>query len=129
MHDIYSEYSRLGYDALDQNLRPTRAADLRDILDTHSTINNLIFTGRAAESFSGKQLESQGVIAQYLFGSGGVSGKKMPRGRHLTLVLPRGQREIQTFTVPSPSRTTLRRYSLDEICEIYRSALGLRNVA
>jgi hypothetical protein len=34
-----------------------------------------------------------------------------------------GERKIETFTVPSPSRGTLRRYSLDKIISQYRTAL------
>jgi hypothetical protein len=124
MHDICEEYTRKGTGALDKDLDDVRRrTDLRRILEEHETIDSLIFTGRSAEKHSGKQMECQKLIRPYQFGADGISKKSMPRLRSLSIAVKEGERKIRTATVPSPSPSTLRVYSLKEIIHQYRTAL------
>jgi hypothetical protein len=120
MHDICQEYTRKGSGALDKDLIVSKCADMRHILEEHKTIKTLVFTGRSAETRSGKRMEEQKLLDQYKFGGGGISKKPPPRQRPLSISVDQGKRPIQTFTVPSPSPRNV--MTLDKKIEQYKIA-------
>ena len=80
MHDICQEYIRKKKgSALDKDLDVRKFTNLRHILEKHTTIITLVFTGGSAEMLSGKQMEKHELIKEYHFWGGGRRKQPMPR--------------------------------------------------
>jgi G:T/U-mismatch repair DNA glycosylase len=125
--DILQEWWRRAHDANDTNLEPLTFSDLGQILRQRPAIDTLIITGGQAEIWTGQQMEKSGLIHVGHFWRD-VRGKKMPRERRFRIELDGKQREINIYTLPSPSPSADRRYRLPHKIEMYRSILLLRSL-
>lgn len=109
MVDVLQSYKRTKpQSAKDSDLDPITYTEFRPIFEQHTTIDTLVLTGGRAEEWTGNKLENERLIGPGDFWRNGKS--VMPRLRKLDFGIDGTRREIQVFTLPSPSRASDRRY-------------------
>jgi G:T/U-mismatch repair DNA glycosylase len=125
MIDVLQTYRRKQPgSAKDSDLDPVIYTDFKPIFEQHPTIKTLTFTGGKAEEWTGVKLEKERLIRHGDFRKSG----NMPRPRLLTIDLDGVQREIEAFTLPSPSRASDRRYRNSKL-QMYEEVLLKRSPA
>jgi G:T/U-mismatch repair DNA glycosylase len=101
------------------------------IFARHRSIDTVVFTGERAEKWTGEQLEKEGLIERGNFASairGEAKGKKrtIPRSAAITLWVDSEQRQIDFFTLPSPSAGNWMTYTEEQKIQWYGNVLCKR---
>ena len=134
MRDILQVYRRKeGTEtrARDDDIEWRICTELGPILRHHRSIDTVVFTGEKAEKWTGEQLEKEGFIRPGKFAStirGEEKSKRrtIPRNAKLTLSFDGEQRQIDFFTLPSPSAGNWRTYTEEQKIQWYGDVLYKR---
>lgn len=123
MIDVLQTYvRRKPGSAKDNDLDPKDYTKFRPIFEKHPLIHTVIFTGAKAEKWAGEQWTREGILARPAeFWKNGKA--RMPRHQNLAMAMDNDQRQIEMYTLPSPSNAANKAIPLDEKIEMYRKIL------